>query len=108
MHLVKSNLNNREFGLSTDENQVLREFMELNIAALPQKKMILTDEELFEIDVVCKENIVNVKNYFFLIVNNKPYYIFESNFTEKDDIEYTLTELPPDMSNALIEIHRSN
>ena len=97
----------REFKLSDDENAVVQDFLNTNIELLHQEKIVLDDAEKFEIKLICTEGIIHVESHWFLIFNDELYYIADSDFAEDHGIVYTLIELPHEIADTLLEMHKS-
>ncbi|MBQ9805166.1 MAG: hypothetical protein IJW49_01465 [Clostridia bacterium] len=100
--------NKREFKLSDQEMETVRDFLNTDTSLLHQEQVVLDDAEQFEIKLVCKEGLVNVESYWFLILNGELYYVYESDFAEEDGLQYTLFELPNAVADALFTIHQKN
>lgn len=101
------NWNGYERKFSDDENQVIQDFLIIDIPSLHQEKIILENAEDFEIKLVCKEELVYVESYWFLVLNNKLYYVYDTDFADDSGIEYTLIELPTEIAHALLNIHKN-
>ena len=97
----------REFKLSDDENAVVQDFLSTDIELLHQEKIVLDDAEKFEIKLICTEGIIHVESHWFLIFNDELYYIADSDFAEDHGILYTLIELPHEIADTLLEMHKS-
>ena len=100
------NWNGHEFKFSNDENQVIQNFLNMDTLSLRQEKIVLEDAEEFEIKLICKDGLIYVESHWFLILNDKLYYVYDSDFAHDNSIEYTLIELPTEIAGALLDMHK--
>ncbi len=86
----------------------IEDFLDLDLTALSEVKVVLEEPEEFRIELFCKEELIYVNEYWFVILNGKVYYEQGYDFTEDDEIEYTLFELPSEIADALLAIHENS
>ena len=98
--------NEREFKLSYQETESVRDFLEMDIDLLYQEQIVLDGAEEFEIKLICNEGLVYVESHWFLILNDVLYYVYDSDFAEDDGLKYTLIKLPNSVSEPLLHIHQ--
>ena len=98
--------NEREFKLSYQETESVRDFLEMDIDLLYQEQIVLDGAEEFEIKLICNEGLVYVESHCFLMLNDVLYYVYDSDFAEDDGLKYTLIKLPNSVSEPLLHIHQ--
>jgi hypothetical protein len=97
----------QELRLSDYENNVIRDFRAMDLTSLTQESLILPDDtELFEISMICKEELVYAESHLFVVVNDTLYYAYDTEVTDKMQIVHKIIELPAGMTDALLAIHK--
>ena len=96
----------REFKLSEEETKIVCDFLKLDMSLLKQERVTLAEEEEFSIRLVCKEELVFVNSYWFLSLNGTIYYVHGSDYANDDRIEYILIELPSELADTMMDIHK--
>ncbi len=102
-----TNRSDRGCKLSDHENKAVIDFRNINLASLHREKMTISDDaELFEIRMICKEGLVCADRYVFLLMNNKMYYMYDTEVAADGSFAYILIELPAEIADGLLAIHR--
>lgn len=96
----------RQFIISDDAQKVVQNLLNLDMDSLPQQKVTVEEAQEFRIKILCKEGIVFVESRSFVCFNQRVYYVRESCYSG-NYIEYTVTELPPEMEAVLLQIHQT-
>ena len=90
--------------LSTDEHEIVRQFLSLDVHLLKQTQIVVDTPDEFYADIISKDGLVESNTYYFLSLNGRIYYVNEYAYTEEGPT-YTVRELPDEISDGLLEIH---